>query len=95
MDKFELLLEMMRDKSNRASHDNEKSLEQAKALLKEQFSDVQKYKGLLLMFSMFFIAQEHLHLEELHRQGIFLFYGKLCNCCNKNFFHGNICVNAN
>ncbi|CAB4404424.1 unnamed protein product [Rhizophagus irregularis] len=45
MEEFELLLEM-RDKSNKAFHDNEKSIEQAKTLLKEQFpDDLQKYKG--------------------------------------------------
>lgn len=56
MDEIELLLEM-RDKSNRAFHDNEKSIEQAKALLKEQFpDDLQKYKDRYQKFSVFLIG---------------------------------------
>ncbi|GES85672.1 hypothetical protein RCL_jg6669.t1 [Rhizophagus clarus] len=39
-------LNEMMNKSNKAFHDNEKSIEQAKTLLKEQFpDDLQKYKG--------------------------------------------------
>lgn len=39
MEEFELLLEM-RDKSNKIFHENEKSIEKAKKLLKEQFPDI-------------------------------------------------------